>query len=274
MRGRAGPIGPSSIAGAAIPAIVLIVFLAPLLLVFLGSLRPTGTPPPTGVELLPADAGFANYAELFADAAFVRQVSNSVLVAAVAVPLGTLVASWAGFAIARLPRASAGVLIALTVIAATVPATSLFVGRLVLFRAAGLTDSPMPLILPALLGISPLLVLLFAWSYHSIPEATYDLARESGLGPLRTWWRVAMPLRREVAVVAATIAFIASWGNFLDPLFFVYDERWYTLPLGLASLTELPPTDQGLMLAAACLALAPVCLAVVLASRTLGARRW
>jgi multiple sugar transport system permease protein len=274
MRGRAGPQGPSSVAGAALTAVALILFLAPLVLVFLGSLRPTGTPPPTGIEPLPEDAGFGNYAELFATPGFVRQVSNSLVVAAVAVPLGTLVASWAGFAIARLPRRSAVFLIALTVLAATLPPNSLFLGRLVLFRAAGLTDTPIPLILPALLGISPLLALLFAWGYHTIPRATYDLARESGLGPLGTWWRVAMPLRTDVAVVAAAIAFVVSWGNLLDPLFFVYDERWYTLPLGLASLTELPPTDQGLMLAAAVVALAPVCLAVAIASRTLGARRW
>ena len=274
MRGAGVPGRPSRIVDAALPAAVLLLFLAPLALVFLGSLRPTGTPPPTGIELVPERASFANYTALFASPEVVRQLANSLLVGAVAVPLAVLVASWAGFAIARLPRGAAALLIVVTVIAATLPPTSLFVGRLVLFRIAGITDTPFPLILPAFLGISPLLVLLFAWSYHTIPRATYDLARESGLGPLRTWWRVAMPLRVDVAVAAAAISFIVSWGNLLDPLFYVYDERWYTFPLGLASLTELPPTDQGLMLAAAVLAIVPVCLIVALASRTLGARRW
>jgi multiple sugar transport system permease protein len=274
MHGGAGVGRPFRIADAALPAVVLVVFLAPLALVLLGSLRPTGTPPPTGIELVPDGATVANYTDLFGTPEVVRQLVNSLLVAVVAVPLGILVASWAGYAIARLPRGAAVPLIALTVVAATIPATSLFVGRLVLFRVAGLTDTPIPLIAPALLGISPLLVLLFGWGYHTIPAATYDLARESGLGPFRTWWHVALPLRVDVAVVAAAVAFIVSWGNLLDPLFFVYDERWFTLPLGLASLTELPPTDQGLMLAAAIVAIAPVCLVVVLVNRTLGALRW
>jgi multiple sugar transport system permease protein len=265
---------PIRFADAALPTVVLLVFLTPLVLVFLGSLRPTGTPPPTGIQLMPDGASLANYTELFGTPEVVRQVANSLLVTAVVVPLGVLVASWAGFAIARLPRGAAVLLIALTVAAATIPATSLFVGRLVLFRVAGITDTPIPLIAPALLGVSPLLVLLFGWSYHTIPRATYDLARESGLGPLRTWWHVAMPLRVDVAVVAAAVAFTVSWGNLLDPLFYVYDERWFTLPLGLASLTELPPTDQGLMLAAATIAIVPVCLIVVLVDRTLRALRW
>jgi multiple sugar transport system permease protein len=274
MRGDAGVGRRFRVADAALPAIVLAIFLIPLVLVVLGSLRPTGTPPPTGIDGIPGDAGLSNFAELLATPQLVRQVVNSLLVAAVAVPLGVLVASWAGFAIARLPRGAAVSLIALTVAAATIPATSLFVGRLVLFRAAGLTDTPIPLIAPALLGVSPLLVLLFGWGYHTIPRATYDLARESGLGPLRTWWHVAMPLRADVAVVAAAVAFILSWGNLLDPLFYVYDERWYTFPLGLASLSELPPTDQGLMLAAATVAVVPVCLIVVLAHRAIARRSW
>lgn len=50
----------------------------------------------------------------------------------------------------------------------------------------------------------------------------------------------------------------------MNPLVYVYDERWYTLPLGLASLAALPPTDQPLMLAAAVLTLLPVGLALSL----------
>ena len=274
MRGAAGVGRLSRIADTTLPTVVLVIFLSPLALVLLGSLRPTGTPPPTGIELLPDGATLANYTELFGTPEVFRQLVNSLLVAVVAVPLGILVASWAGYAIARLPRGAAVLLVALTVAAATIPATSLFVGRLVVFRVTGLTDTPIPLIAPALLGVSPLLVLLFGWSYHTIPRATYDLARESGLGPFRTWWHVAMPLRVDVAVVAAAVAFTVSWGNLLDPLFYVYDERWFTLPLGLASLTELPPTDQGLMLAAAAIAIAPVCAIVVLAHRAIAWRSW
>jgi multiple sugar transport system permease protein len=249
------------------PALVLLLFLTPLVPVFLGSLRPVGTAPPTTVELLPTHAGLSNYGELLTRDSFRRQSLNSLLVAVIAVPLGTLVASWAGFAIARLPRRAALLLLGLTLLAATIPVSTLLVGRLALFRLAGLSDTPVPLIAPALLGVSPLLVLLFAWSYYTIPRDTYDLAREAGLGPLRTWWSVALPIRLPVVGVAVAVAFMVSWGNVSDPLLSVYDERWFTLPLGLASLAELPPTDQGLMLAAAIMATAPVVVSAILIQR-------
>jgi multiple sugar transport system permease protein len=254
--------------------LVIAVFLAPSVLAFLGSLRPMGTSPPTTIELYPDGADLSNYGELAGRPSLRRQTLNSLLVAAISVPAGTLVASWAGFAIARLPRRAALFLLGLTLVTAMIPVTALLVGRLVLFRLAGLTDTPMPLIAPALIGVSPLLVLLFAWSYFTIPRAIYDLAREAGLGPLRTWWHVAMPMRMDVAGVVAGVAFMISWGNLLDPLLYVYDERWFTLPLGLASLAELPPTDQGLMLAAAVFAIAPVLVTAFVVQRFVYARMW
>ena len=170
---------------------------------------------------------------------------------------------------ARLPRRAGLLLLGVTVVAVAIPASTVFVGRLVLFRLLGVTDTPMPLVAPALIGVTPLLVLLFAWSYHTIPREIYDLATEGGLGPFGTWWRVAVPMRRGAVAVAVAVAFVVSWGNLSDPLLYIYDERWFTLPLGLASLTELPPTDQGLMLAAAVLAIVPAVVTAFIVQRHL-----
>jgi multiple sugar transport system permease protein len=251
---------------------VVTITAMPLLLAIVGSLRPVGTAPPTGVDLLPDRADLSNYGAFLGRVSTWRYVLNSLGVAMVAVPVGTLVASWAGFAIARLPRRSAMFLLGTTVVTAMMPVTSLFVGRLALFRLAGLTDSPVPLVAPALVGVSPLLVLLFAWSYVTIPRDVYDLAREVGLGPLGTWWRVAVPLRIGAIGAAVAVAFMTSWGNVLDPLLYIYEERWFTLPLGIASLGELPPTDQGLMLAAAGVATAPVLITAFVVQRFLFGR--
>jgi multiple sugar transport system permease protein len=265
---------PPGLLRSVIRTLIVGIFLVPLVLVFLGSLRPLGTPPPVTIDLVPEGASLSNYGELLRQPSIRREILNSLLVAAISVPAGTLVASWAGFAIALLPRRTALLLVGITVVAATIPASALFVGRLVVFRLGGLTDTPAPLIVPALIGVSPLLVLLFAWSYFTIPRDIYDLAKEAGLGPFRTWWHVAAPLRTGTAGVAAAVAFMITWGNISDPLLFVYDERWFTLPLGLVTLAELPPTDQGLMLAAAVLMSVPALVTAFLVQRFVTERRW
>jgi multiple sugar transport system permease protein len=256
-----------------LPSLVLALFLAPLVLAILGSLRPPGTAPPTSIDLWPAGAGASNYGDVLERPVLQRQLVNSLLVAAIAVPAGTLVASCAGYAIARLPRRAALLLLGVTVVTVAIPASSVFVGRLVLFRLLGVTDTPMPLVAPALIGVTPLLVLLFAWSYHTVPREIYDLATEAGLGPFRTWWHVAVPFRKGAVAVAVAVGSVVSWGNLSDPLLYVYDERWFTLPLGLASLAHLPPTDQGLMLAAAAVSIAPAVVTAFIVQRHLLERR-
>lgn len=248
---------------------VVAVFLVPLWLMVVASLRPIGEPPGRAVQWLPSSPTWSNYSEMFDAVPLARYTLNSLIVVAVVVPVSVVVASWAGFAIARLPRRSRVGLVGLCVVVLMVPATSLLVGRLGVFRWLRLTDTPIPLMAPALLGTSPLFVLLFAWTTSRLPSNLFDLARERGLSPVATWWRVAMPLQRGTTAAVVSLVFVLSWGNFLDPLIYLYDERWFTLPLGMRSLAIVPVTDQPVMLAAAVFACAPVVLAFAVAQRRL-----
>lgn len=244
-------------------------FLLPLWLMVVQSLRGVGVAPPRSVQWFPSEPAWSNYGQVFDVVPLARYTANSVLVAAVVVPASVLVASWAGFAIARVPRGARVFLIAVCVVVLMVPATALLVGRVSVFRWLGLTDTPIPLMAPALLGTSPLFVLLYAWTTSRVPSALFDLARERGLSPVATWRRVAMPMQRGTTAAVVALVFVLSWGNFLDPLIYLYDERWFTLPLGMRSLAIVPVTDQPLMLAAAVFACAPVVVAFTLVQRRL-----
>lgn len=251
----------------AVPVAAL--FLLPLWLMVVGSLRPLGSAPAPAVQWFPSSPAWSNYADVFDAVPLARYTANSLLVAVVAVAISVLVSSWAGFAIARLPRRSRILLIGLCVVVLMIPATSLLVGRVSVFRWLDLTNTPIPLIAPALLGTSPLFVLLYAFTTSRLPGALFDLARERGLSPVATWWRVAMPMQRGTTAAVASLVFVLSWGNFLDPLIYLYDERWFTLPLGMRSLAVAPVTDQPLMLAAAVIACAPVLFVFVFVQRRL-----
>jgi len=235
-----------------------LVFLLPLWAMVTGSLRPLGLPPPRSVALLPWPPSTESYAAAFRTVPLAREIRNSLVVAVVAVPVSVLVASWAGFAIARLPRRSARALIGVAVVVLLIPAGALVVGRFTIYRSLGLTDTLLPLMAPALLGSSPLFVLLFAWAFRRVDPQLYDIARESGLSPLQTWWRVAMPLSRAVTGAVALLAFVVSWSNFVDPLVYLFDRDLYTVPIGLRTLASVKATDRPAMLAAAVVATAPV----------------
>ncbi len=145
--------------------------------------------------------------------------------------------------------------------------TALLVPRFVLFRWLELTDTWVPLVAPALLGLSPFYVLLYYWSFRRLPPELFEAARLEGMQPFSMWRRLAMPLVRPVTVAIALLAFIATWGNFLDPLIYLFDPDLYTLPLGLRSLASLDRTNYPVLLAGAVVATAPVIVAFAIAQR-------
>ncbi len=231
------------------------------------ALREAGIPPPRTPELIPAQLTFENFGRATDIVDLPRYALNSLIVAGIAVPLAVLVASWAGFAMARLPRRWERVMQALSLVALMVPLTALLVPRFAMFRFVELTDTYVPLIAPALLGMSPICVLLFNWSFRRIPAELFEAARLEGLPALATWWRLAMPLARPVTVTVAVLAFLVSWSNFLDPLIYLSDPSLFTLPLGLKSLAQLPSPEFPVMLAGALIATAPSVILFALIQR-------
>jgi multiple sugar transport system permease protein len=246
---------------------IAVAFLLPLWFMVSGSLREPGTPPPRTPELVPRPLSTTSYDRAFDLVDLARHTVNSLVVAALTVPLAVLVASWAGFAFLLLAGRARSVLIGLSFAALMIPVTALLVPRFTLFRWLELTDTWVPLVAPALLGLSPFYVLLYYWSFRRLPPELLEAARLEGMQPLAMWRRLAMPLVRPVTVAIALLVFIATWGNFLDPLIYLFDPDLYTLPLGLRSLASLDRTNFPILLAGAVVATAPVVAAFVVAQR-------
>ena len=233
----------------------------------LGSLHAPGQAPPVGVELLPTDPTVAAFDRAFDLVPLWRQLLNSLTVVAVAVPLTVAVASISGFAITRLRGGWHGLALGFTLVCLTIPAAALWVPRFAIYRSLGVLDTYVPLIAPALVGTSPLLVLLCYWSARGLPRDLIDAARLGGMGPLRVWWHVVLPLTRATAFAVAALAFVAHWSNFVEPLLYLFDTAKATLPIGLSSLRQLGPTDVPVLLAGALIATVPPVVAFALAQR-------
>jgi len=250
-----------------VAVVLAALFVLPLWFLVAGSLREPGTVPPRTPELFPRPLSTQAYADALNLVDLGRYLLNSLAVAALTVPLAVLVASWAGFALLLLAGRTRLVLLAVSFAALMVPATALLVPRFTLYRWLGVTDTWVPLVAPALLGLSPFYVLLFYWSFRRLPAELVEAARLEDVKPFTMWRRLAMPLVRPVTVAVALLAFIASWGNFLDPLVYVFDPDLYTLPLGLRSLAVLDRTNYPVLLAGAVIATVPVVAAFAVAQR-------
>ena len=256
-------------AGAGLLAALLVI---PLVIMLLGAFHAPGGSPPVGVELFPTDPTLAAFDRAFELVPLGRQLLNSLTVVLVAVPLTVVCASLTGFAITRLRGRWHGVVLGFTLVCLTIPAAALWVPRFAIYRTLGVLDTYVPLVAPALVGTSPLLVLLCYWSARGVPRDLIDAARLSGMGPLRVWWHVVLPLTRATVLAVGALAFIAHWSNFIEPLLYLFDATKATLPIGMSSLRQLGPTDVPVLLAGALVAALPPVVAFAFAQRAVTER--
>jgi len=247
-------------------AAVIALFLAPFWLLVATSLRPPG-PLARGFDWLPNPPAWENYAAVFDLLDMWRHAANSVFVVAFAVPLTVVVASWAGFALAQLPQRWRLRLTLLSFAVLMVPLTAVWLARFLLFKEAGLLDSRLALVVPALGGTSPFFVLLFLWTFLRVPAELYEAARLDGAGALGVWARIAMPLARPTIVAVAMLAFVDYWSNFVDPLLYIQSLEKQTLPYALQALQQLDPTNWPLLMAGAALVTLPPVLVFLLGQR-------
>ena len=260
------PRRAAALRGAA-AALATFVLVAPLVVMVLGAFREPGRTPPVGLELLEVAPTIAAFERAFELVPLGRQLLNSLAVVAVAVPLTVLFASLSGFAMTRLAPRARRIALGFTLLCLTIPLPALWVPRFAVYRELGVLDTYVPLWAPALVGTSPVLVLLAYWSARRIPPDLVDAARLEGLGPWRTWWRIVVPLTRPTLFAIGALAFVFHWSNFIDPLLYLFSPELATLPQGLSSLRQLGPADTPVLLAGAVVATLPPVLAFALVQR-------
>jgi multiple sugar transport system permease protein len=244
---------------AATLALVLL-FVLPLWWMIVASLRPVGLPPPRTIEWWPADPQWRNYAELFRQVPMGRYALNSLLVVLVAVPLTLLTASLAGFGLSQLRGPWRIRLLIAAIALLMVPAPAVWLFRYQLLSWLGLLTSLWALALPAFAAGSPLLVLLFYWTFRRNPLELYEAARVEGADAWTAWRRIAMPMARPTVAAVTVLAFALYWNDFTNPVLYLYRPSTYTLPVGLQILKQLDATNWSLLMAGAVVVTLPIVL--------------
>lgn len=259
----------AGVARAGLRLAAVVVFLTPLAVVLSGSLRQVGLPPPAGLELLPGSPSLSSYERLPEVVPLGRLLRNSLLVVAVAVPVTTLLASWAGFAMAQLPQRRRRAVVVLVTGLLLVPLPMVWVPRFVLYLELGLLDTLVPLVAPALAATTPFTVLLAYRAFRRVPPELWEAARLEGASALVTWRRVGLPLVTATTTAIAAVGFVFHWGNYLDALLYARSADTRTLPLGIGELATLDGVEQPVLFAGAAVLAIPAVLALLAVQRPL-----
>lgn len=242
-------------------------FILPLLWMVVASLRPLGLPMPLRIQWWPDPATLSNYRAIFHVVPMARYAANSVIVIVTVIPLTLLTTSLAGFAMAQVPARMRDLLVATLVAALMVPLMAVWLTRFMVYKWLGVLDTLGVLIVPGLMGSSPLYVLIMFWAFRRAPIGSFEAARLDGASASRIWWSIGLPQVRPALMAVTVLSFERHWGNFLDPLLYINNPRWYTLPVALQGLQQLHPSDWPLMMAGAVVVTLPAVVVFIVAQR-------
>ncbi len=212
---------------------------------------------------------FANYASVFAEQPFGRNILNSVVVAVVVVALSLGLGVTAAFALGRVQFRGRAALL-LTVLGVSMfPQVAVLSGMFELIRALGIYNSLPGLVLANLILTLPFTVWVLTTFMRELPKELEEAAYVDGATPLIVVRRVFLPIMGPALVTTGLLAFIAAWNEFLFALTFTLSNEMRTVPVAIALITggsqyELP---WGNIMAASVIVTVPLIVLVLIFQR-------
>ena len=194
--------------------------------------------------LIPIPFTAENYAALFAFGQTPRWFLNSLIVS-MGMTLGVLaVSTTAGYALARLTFPGKMPLTVICLIGLMVPEQAVFIPLYTMFADFGWHNSYHALILPRM--AVPIGVFLMMQFFRGIPRDIEEAARLDGVGWLKIFWYVMLPLARPAMMTLAILTFLYAWNDYLWPLVSAQQREYFTITLGLASIQSNFAQSEGL----------------------------
>lgn len=226
--------------------LVLITFSLFIILPILWTLR-ISMLPEVEVYSLPPDfstpLNLDNYRKLLFDMNFMVFLRNSLFISISTTLISVPIATLGGFAFARY-RVGGRVLQFAVLGTQMLPGIILVLPIFVVFNKLHLTNSFFGLTLAYMSFNLPFLVWMLIGFFEGIPRELEEAAALDGLSPLKTFFKIIVPVATPGILAAAILSFIFCWNEFLFALILSGGETM-TIPVRLAAMK----TKQGILIA-------------------------
>lgn len=242
---------------AAINAVIATFALLPILWGFFSSLKPADRIVEFPPRLLPETPTLEHYRRIFADQA-AYFIANSLLVSAASVLLTLALGAFAGYAIARFRFRGRDGLMMATVAIMSIPIASLLVPTFTLLSAAGLTDTRLGLALLYSAYQLPVVVWMLYGYFLSLPVEIENAARVDGCSPMRTLWKVVLPLSKPGLIAAGLFVLVFAWNDFVVAVTMTSSEAARTFPVAIYFYLGFYGREWGPLLAASIVSIVPI----------------
>jgi len=197
---------------------------------------------------LPTEWLFENYVEAWVKAKINVYFFNSLYLSFASSLSGVLLAAATAFALARMKLARTSKWIyQFVLIGMLIPGNVLFIAQYILVKDLGILNTHWSLYLPYTAGALPISVLLIAAFMRSIPSELEEAAIVDGLGSIRLFAQIILPVTVPALVTVFIVNFLGVWNEYLLANFFISKDALRTLPTGMVGFRDAYQTNYALI---------------------------
>jgi len=246
---------------AKVAAYVLLIFCAALLLVpfywmVQSSLKLDRDVFTIPIQWWPSEPVWSNYVNIWTRIPLLTFLRNTAFLTIVVTFLQLLTSSFAAYAFSKLRFPGRNGLFLIYVGTIAVPWQAYMVPQFIMFRAMGLVDTHMSIII--LQAFTAFGVFLMKQFYDTLPFELNEAAKIDGMNDYQIWRRIMLPLSKPALATLTIFTFVITWNDFLGPRLYLVTQSLWTVQIGMRMFIGQHATEFGLIMAIATVSLIPI----------------
>lgn len=253
--------------------ILAFLFIFPLLWMISSSMKPEAniyTEMGSIKALLPSftlSDWFAAYKSLFARFNIAGYVGNSLIYATIVAIGAILVNALAGYAFAKFEFKGKKFIFLMLLALLIIPTEALIINQFTVVHKLGLVNTRLAVMLPLFANV--FFIYLFRNFFMAVPDAIIESAKIEGATNWMIFWRIMMPMSKPAIATVGTLAFIASWNDYIWPLMILTDSEKYPLQVAITNINSTNPVYTNEVMAILTVSTIPLVIVYIFAQKYL-----
>ena len=241
--------------------LLAIICLTPFAMMMINATR-TSDQIVKGFSLIPGTALAHNWEVVFSYFNLFKGMLNSLIVALPATFLGAYFPAMTAYGLACYDFKCNKLIFWVLIVFMMIPGTLSMIGFYQLCSTLHITNSYIPLIVPAIAGTGTVFFLR-QYILSSLSPSLVEAARMDGASELYIFHRVVLPIVFPAIATFSIMSFIGNWNSYLLPMIILNSPQKYTLPVQLASLRSSTDITENYGAIYLCIAISMVPIILV-----------
>ncbi|EJZ69998.1 carbohydrate ABC transporter permease [Lachnoanaerobaculum sp. OBRC5-5] len=241
--------------------IVGLIFVSPLLWMLASSFKPE-------LEIfsnlnslstfIPKNFTLANYAEVFQRIKVFTILKNTLIYIGIVLIGDLLLGSMFGYALAKMKYRFRGISLTIVIALMSMPVEAIILPLYIEMAQLNWVNTMLGLTIPFMMNCFS--IYMFYSYFIGIPDELIEAAKVDGCGPIRTYFKIIMPISKTVFATVLILDFVSRWNDFMWPFLITTGEEKRTVQLAVQIFVGVSPIHYGVIMAVLTFASIPMIL--------------